>query len=276
MESSGGGGDDDNNNNGLGNSGNGNSGGIGAGGMNSGASASDLLDNLAKDQLLFVFGGWATYYSTGGYGSSWMPGGSGGGFSGMSGDAFENFVMDVFNSTQANVTYIGQASGNGGTGGVASPGDGGGGGDATHWYSGIANLWNSIRLPDYASLNVAIAIPTPYTGTAVGWNITASLDRYGHFYFSPIGVGVGKSAGRASGSLTANWLNQSTQPSEQQLNNFLTGHGVNLGGGYIFGGGESWSPGNGTATGIGFYTPQVGISYNYTPSSLNWPTSITW
>jgi hypothetical protein len=79
---------------------------------------------------------------------------------------------------------------------------------------------NDLRSPDYYSLNVSVAIPNELTGTFVGWNGTASLDRYGDFHWSPIGVTVGKSAYPVSASLTANWLTQSAKPTQQQLNNF--------------------------------------------------------
>ena len=48
-----------------------------------------------------------------------------------------------------------------------------------------------------------------------------------------------------------------------QLNNFLSGNGLNVTVGYWGGVSESWSPGNGSATGVGFVTPQFGGSYNY-------------
>ena len=42
-------------------------------------------------------------------------------------------------------------------------------------------LW---RLPDYINANINIAIPTPWTGTVIGWSGTASLDRYGDWFWS--------------------------------------------------------------------------------------------
>jgi hypothetical protein len=118
-------------------------------------------------------------------------------------------------------------------------------------------------MPDFVSGNVNIAIPNPLTATLVGWSGTATIDRYGNWYWSPAGGGVGKSATVVSASVTANWMNQSDRPSEEQLNNFLSGHGVNVALGYWGGVAESYSPGNGTATGVGFVTPQFGGSYNY-------------
>jgi hypothetical protein len=127
--------------------------------------------------------------------------------------------------------------------------------------------WNDpkgfLRWPDYFSANINLAITNPWTGTLVGWSGTASLDRNGNWYWSPLGAGVGKSATIISASLTANWMNQACLPSQEQLNNFLSGHGFNAAAGYWGGFSETWSPGNGSATGFGFVTPQAGASYNY-------------
>ena len=122
---------------------------------------------------------------------------------------------------------------------------------------------NAIRLPDYISVNINIAIPTPWTGTLFGWSGTASLNRYGDWFWSPFGGGVGKSATLVSGSVTANWLNQLSTPSQSQLSNFLSGNGFNVTAGFWGGVSESYTPGSGYATGIGFVSPQAGGSYNY-------------
>lgn len=124
------------------------------------------------------------------------------------------------------------------------------------------------RFPDYYTANVSIAIPNPVTASFVGWNGTLTVDKNFTVYASPLGASVGKSAGLFSGSLTANWINQLKTPTGSQLNNFLSGHGYTIGGGNIVGGGVSYSPGNGTATSLGFYTPQFGASYNYTPNAF--------
>jgi hypothetical protein len=134
------------------------------------------------------------------------------------------------------------------------------------------------RSPDYFSLNISIAIPNTLTATLVGWNITCSLDRYGDFHWSPFGVEIGKSATIVSASLTANWLLQSNTPSQGQMFDFLTTNGFNSGGGYIGGGGLSWTPGSGFAGGSGLYSPQFGISYNFTPTThtFNLQTPFNW
>ncbi|HVZ97848.1 MAG TPA: RHS repeat-associated core domain-containing protein [Chitinophagaceae bacterium] len=124
-----------------------------------------------------------------------------------------------------------------------------------------------IRLPDYISLNFSIGIELPFVGNVFGWSGNWSLDRYGNFYFSPIGVSVGKTAMfDVATSLTANWLTQNNTPSEAELNNFLTGNSISAGGG--FGGGiqGTYSPSASQgSTGFGLFTPQAGFNWNYTP-----------
>jgi RHS repeat-associated protein len=136
--------------------------------------------------------------------------------------------------------------------------------------------WSNIfRLPDYFAVNLNIAIPNPWTATVVGWSGTASVDRYGNWYWSPLGIGAGKSATIVSGSLTANWITQFNKPTESQLQNFLSGHGVNVTGGIWGGLSGSWSPSTGDkAFGIGVVSPQIGGSYNYSFYGGN--TGITW
>ena len=87
---------------------------------------------------------------------------------------------------------------------------------------------------------------------------------------------VGKSATLVSASLTANWLMQSNKPTQQLLNNFLTENGFNAGGGYYDGGSVSYTPSSGGAWGVGAYTPQIGASYNYTPTAFDITTNIKW
>jgi RHS repeat-associated protein len=127
-------------------------------------------------------------------------------------------------------------------------------------------LW---RLPDYFSINVNIAITTPWTATLLGWSGTFSVDRYGDWFWSPLGGGVGKPATFVSVSATVNWLDQFCKPSQAQLSNFLTAHGFNATGGFLVGASQSYTPGAGFATGFGFVTPQVGVSYNYSLAGGN-------
>jgi hypothetical protein len=120
-----------------------------------------------------------------------------------------------------------------------------------------------LRLPDYIGVNVNIAIPTPWTGTLVGWSGSATVDRYGRWYGSYLGGGVGKSLTVVSGSFTANWLDQRGKPTPKTLRSFLTQHGINSSAGYWGGATQSYTPGSGWATGIGLVSPQIGASYNY-------------
>ena len=120
-----------------------------------------------------------------------------------------------------------------------------------------------ISWPDYWVFNINVAIPNPLTLTLVGWSGALTVDRHMDVSWSILGGGVGKSATMVSGSVQAGWLNQTTIPSQKQTTSFITGNGVNFTAGYIGGGGETWSPGNGFATQIGIVSPQIGVSYNY-------------
>jgi len=95
---------------------------------------------------------------------------------------------------------------------------------------------------------------------------------------SSIGISFGKTFTAVSGNLSANWLVQPNMPSQSDLDDFLTGDGINVGGVYIVGGSYSRSTSGKTALGVGLYTPQVGASYNYTPSTdgFNVNTNIKW
>jgi hypothetical protein len=131
--------------------------------------------------------------------------------------------------------------------------------DPVNWVDPLGQ-W---RLPDFISFNVNVAIPTPWTGTALGWSGTAIVDRYGNWYWSPLGGGVGKALSYVSGSLTANWMDQGCKPCPPQLKNMLTSHGFNAAVGKWGGITEFITPGVGSATGVGIVTPQIGGSYNY-------------
>ncbi len=120
------------------------------------------------------------------------------------------------------------------------------------------------RTPDFAVVNATIALPNKLTGTLVGLSFSLAQDRYGRFYWSPFaGVSLGKSLAGYSFSVGFGWLNQGSIPSQGQLTQFLTGHSFNAGLGALVGGSIAWTPGAGTATVLGVYSPQVGASYNY-------------
>ena len=124
----------------------------------------------------------------------------------------------------------------------------------------------SREMPDFVTYSASIGFP--FLGNWVGWSGTISRDKYGHWYWSPAGGAVAKPLPGVSGSLTANWLNQLSNPLPSDLARFLSGSGYNVTAG--FGGAISESYASGMwATGVGLASPQFGGSYNY-----SWP--ITW
>jgi RHS repeat-associated protein len=132
-----------------------------------------------------------------------------------------------------------------------------------------------LRWPDFVSGSVSITIPTPLTGTLLSWSFSGSIDRYGNWYWSPIGPGAGRALTVVSGSLTANWLGQEYKPSPNELTNFLSGNGITGSVGFWGGGNVMSSPGNGWAGGLGFVSPQGGGNYSYSYQGQG-NTGITW
>ncbi len=116
---------------------------------------------------------------------------------------------------------------------------------------------------DYLNANISIG-----NFYGFGLNLTASLDKFGNLFVAAPGISFGKSLALISASATLNNLTSNPNPSETQSINFLSGHGFNASAGAGNGVSGSWSPGNGFSKGTGFYTPQVGVSYNYTPDLL--------
>lgn len=139
---------------------------------------------------------------------------------------------------------------------------------------GLRERWQYV-LPDFLSTNVSITVPTSYTGKKLSWSISASADRYGNWYWSILGPGVGRTPRDVSVSVTANWLVQKDIPTENQLCNFLTGHSITVAGGNWVGGNGIYSPGNGVALGIGVVSPQLGRNYSYSYKGSG-NTGITW
>jgi len=119
------------------------------------------------------------------------------------------------------------------------------------------------RLPDFVSASASVSIPTPWTGTLLSWTGSVVVDRYGNWYWSPIGPGAGRAPYIGSGSLTANWLVQGCKPTQERLNDFLSGHGFTGAAGWWGGGNVIYSPGNGAAVGGGLVSPQAGGNYSY-------------
>jgi len=124
-------------------------------------------------------------------------------------------------------------------------------------------------MPDFLSANFNLAIVNPFTGTLFGWLGSFHIDRHGG------GACLGKSAAYISRSITENWMNQSCEPSKDQLNNFLSGNAYNFTAGVWGSISESWSPGVGSSTGLGFISPQIVISYNYSLQGGQ-NTGVTW
>jgi len=119
------------------------------------------------------------------------------------------------------------------------------------------------RLPDFFSINASVAIPTPWTGTLIGLTGSATVDENGNFYLG-LGPSVGKTLTFVSGSAAFGWLNQKANPTEDDLRGFLTGHGLDAGGGFWGGGAITYSPSTGSsATNLGLFTPQAGGGYTY-------------
>jgi hypothetical protein len=118
------------------------------------------------------------------------------------------------------------------------------------------------RAPDYVSGNLNIAILNPWTATLVGITLATNVDRDGDLYFG-VGPTLGKSATLISGSVTVDWLDQKSKPDSQQIHGFLTRHSFSGTAGFWGGVQQSYTPGSGWATGVGFVTPQAGVSYTY-------------
>ena len=130
----------------------------------------------------------------------------------------------------------------------------------------------TFRLPDFISVNVNVAIPNPVTATLVGVTFAVELDRKGSVYVG-VGPSVGKSLTGISGSVTANRLSQTTTPTSDQLNRFLTKGSWSATGGFQIGAQVQKTSG-GTAGGVGFVSPQVGGGWTYSWKILT--TSLSW
>jgi RHS repeat-associated protein len=118
----------------------------------------------------------------------------------------------------------------------------------------------TIFAPDYFSLNINVAIPTPWTGTLFGVSGQVILDRYGNLYWG-VGPTAGKALTFASGSVTGGYY-MTGYRTEEKLKEFLSGHSFNIGGGSKFGGEIVFNK-YGAAYEVGYYTPQFGGGYHY-------------
>lgn len=115
--------------------------------------------------------------------------------------------------------------------------------------------------PDFVSLSGSVPIPNPVTLIFAGVGGALTADRYGNSYFSLNGVAGFPSA--LGGSLMAGWMNSVKRPSEQALEDTLSGWGVGASGGFIGGVGE-YGNSSGTATSVGLHTPGVGAYAGWT------------
>jgi RHS repeat-associated protein len=117
---------------------------------------------------------------------------------------------------------------------------GGGGGSAAH--PGPVCDQSAPRLPDFISFNINAYVFSVYGAFAS--NGYAFVGGGVNFNFpNPLSLEASANAG---------WLNVAS-PTGAQIDNFLGGYSGGVTGGYVgLGGGEVWSPGNGTATVIGF------------------------
>jgi hypothetical protein len=119
------------------------------------------------------------------------------------------------------------------------------------WYHGGEN--DSLRTPDYYTLTPTVSLPA--LGTLINIAFPLTLDRFGNVY-----VGVGASIGPEgyatgwSGSLVGGWVLDGP-PGELRTERYLSGGGLNIGGGFIFGGTYNTSLGQyGDQSGeVGFY-----------------------
>jgi len=129
------------------------------------------------------------------------------------------------------------------------------------------NCKGGARLPDFISGSFSVTLP--WTGGFGSYTVSAAVDRYGNFYLSPFGPGIGRAPGRVSGTLTPNWILERCKPSEADLSNLLNKGSWSGAAGYWVGGTVSCpqnpsgcTEGSGAA-GAGFVSPQVGGNYSY-------------
>jgi filamentous hemagglutinin len=130
------------------------------------------------------------------------------------------------------------------------------------------------RAPDFALFNINIYVFSVYAEYSKDGNAFVGG---GVNFNSPNPLNIDSSA-------NVGWLNTSSPPSGAQIDNFLGGYSGGGTAGYAgAGGGEVWSPGNGTATVIGFgageqyqsnYKGSGTASWGYTVPTGQ--TGITW
>jgi RHS repeat-associated protein len=84
-------------------------------------------------------------------------------------------------------------------------------------YAGVANVANGLRLPDYLSLQVSGGI------FGVVGGVVVTFTRYGSIFVGPE-IGIGSEG--ISADVDAGWIDQETEPSRNQLNQFVQGNSI--------------------------------------------------
>ena len=124
------------------------------------------------------------------------------------------------------------------------------------------------RHADFFCLSFSAGGPASYA-------VSIEIDRYGDWFFSPIGASVGFSPFPVSVSLVGGWLDQGAMPSEFQLTNLLSRWSLSWGasapGACYF---RQWNS-SGYATLAGSGSPQVGVSFSWTFEGPG-KTGLTW
>jgi RHS repeat-associated protein len=118
--------------------------------------------------------------------------------------------------------------------------------------------------PDILTFSVGLPLPT---GLPVGAHCDVSIDKYFDVYVGAgPAVGVGANSFGASAYLT--YLATPYNPSQEDIIDFETGHGICVSGGFVVGGGACYSPCGPELTKwgsqVGLTTPGVAASYSYT------------
>ena len=113
-----------------------------------------------------------------------------------------------------------------------------------------------------------MAIPTPWTGTLLGWSGQWTFDVYGNDYFAYKGATAGRSATVVSASVVGGWVDPAGRATvgrgrlrEGDLRTFLSGDAYTVGGGYWGGYQRTWNNA-GRANEFGIVTPQFGGAWH--------------
>lgn len=135
--------------------------------------------------------------------------------------------------------------------GLESPGSFNNGGHRMSWENGVK------RLPDYFKFQAELYV---FSGSL-------TLSRSGRVF---VAGGVARSYPRMNlktpgASASVGFLNQCQEPPSQRVDDFIGGFGMSGAGGYrIVGGSVVWSPGQGSATEVGF-----GVGAGFSPGELS-------